>query len=117
MRLRAAGLGSVRGVVLGREKGVGVGCDLTRNEPQIAPTLNIGLPERWFVTLYPSYDIRINYGDPVPGQTGRLFLPFDAAIGRKITDKAMITWEIAAPIVKDYPVYNFKTELRLTINF
>ena len=46
-----------------------------------------------------------------------LFLSFDAAIGRKITDKAMITWEIAAPIVKDYPVYNFKTELRLTINF
>ena len=29
----------------------------------------------------------------------------------------MITWEIAAPIVKDDPVYNFKTELRLTINF
>ena len=78
---------------------------------------SIRLPDRWFVTFYPSYDIRINYGDPVPGQTGRLFLPFDAAIGRKITDKAMITWESAAPIVKDYPVYNFKTELRLTINF
>jgi hypothetical protein len=88
-----------------------------RNEPQIAPTLNIGLPDRWFMTLYPSYDIRINYGDPVPGQTGRLFLPFDAAIGRKITDKATIIWEIAVPIVKDYPVYNFKTELRLTIDF
>ena len=88
-----------------------------RNEPQIAPTLNIGLPDRWFVTLYPSYDIRINYGDPVPGQTGRLFLPFDAAIGRKIADTATIIWEIAAPMVKDYPVYNFKTELRLTIDF
>ena len=88
-----------------------------RNEPQIAPTLNIGLPDRWFVTLYPSYDIRINYGDAVSGQTGRLFLPFDAAIGRKVTDKAVIMWEIAAPIVKDYPVYNFKTELRLTIDF
>lgn len=88
-----------------------------RNEPQIAPTLNIGLPDRWFVTLYPSYDIRFNYGDPVSGQTGRLFLPFDAAIGRKVTDKAVIMWEIAAPIVKDYPVYNFKTELRLTIDF
>ena len=88
-----------------------------RNEPQIAPTLNIGLADRWFLTLYPSYDIRINYGDPVPGQTGRLFLPFDAAIGRKITDKATIIWEIAVPVVKDYPVYNFKTELRLTIDF
>ena len=25
--------------------------------------------------------------------------------------------EIAVPIVKDYPVYNFKTEVRLTIDF
>jgi hypothetical protein len=88
-----------------------------RNEPQIAPTLNIGLPDRWFVTFYPSYDIRINYGDPVSGQTGRLFLPFDAAIGRKVTDKVVIVWEMAVPIVNDYPVYNFKTELRLTIDF
>ena len=85
-------------------------------KPGIAQTLNVGLPDRWFVTLYPSYDIRINYGDPVAGQTGRLFLPFDAAIGR-ITDKVVIVWETAVPIVKDYPVYNFKTELRLTIDF
>jgi hypothetical protein len=28
------------------------------SEPQIAPTLNIDLPGRWFLTLYPSYDIR-----------------------------------------------------------
>jgi hypothetical protein len=87
------------------------------SEPQIAPTLNIGLPSRWFVTLYPSYDIRINYGDPISGQTGRLFLPFDAAIGRKVTDDAVISLELAVPVVKDYPVYNFKTELRLAIKF
>jgi hypothetical protein len=87
------------------------------SEPQIAPTLNIGLPSRWFVTLYPSYDIRINYGDPISGQTGRLFLPFDAAIGRKLTDAAVISLELAVPIVKDYPVYTFKTELRLAIKF
>ena len=49
----------------------------TISEPQIAPTLNIGLPDRWFVTFYPSNDIRINYGQPVSGQTRRLFLPFD----------------------------------------
>ena len=29
MGLRAAGLGSVKGVILGREKGVVLGCDLT----------------------------------------------------------------------------------------
>jgi hypothetical protein len=32
LRLRAAGLGSVKGVVLGRETGVAVGCDLTVKE-------------------------------------------------------------------------------------
>jgi hypothetical protein len=87
------------------------------SEPQIAPTLNIGLPSRWFVTLYPSYDIRINYGDPISGQTGRLFLPFDAAIGRKVTDDSVISLEVSVPVIKDYPVYNFKTELRLAFEF
>jgi hypothetical protein len=37
---------------------------------QIAPTLNINLPQHWFVTFYPNPDIRINYGDPITGQTG-----------------------------------------------
>jgi hypothetical protein len=99
---------------------VSVAGDPTRrdiNEPQFAPTFNIGLPERWFVTLFPSNDIRINYGEPVPGQTGRLFLPFDAALGRAITDHVTALLEVSVPIIKDYPVYNFKTELRLTVKF
>jgi hypothetical protein len=87
------------------------------SQPQIAPTLNIGLTDRWFVTLYPSYDIRINYGDPVSGQTGRLFLPFDAAIGRKLTDNLVALLEASVPIIKDYPVYNFKIEARLALKF
>jgi hypothetical protein len=89
----------------------------TISEPQIAPTLNIGLPERWFVTFYPSNDIRINYGQPISGQTGRLFLPFDMAIGRKLTDDLVISLEAAVPIIKDYPVYNFKTELKMAVKF
>ena len=87
------------------------------SEPQIAPTLNIGLPDRWFVTFYPSNDIRINFGDPISGQTGRLFLPFDVAVGRKITDTWTISLEASAPMVNDYPVYNFKTELRIVKQF
>ncbi len=78
------------------------------SEPQIAPTLNIGLPDRWFVTFYPSNDIRINFGDPISGQTGRLFLPLDVAAGRKVTDSLVISLEAAVPIVNDYPVYKFK---------
>jgi hypothetical protein len=84
---------------------------------QLAPFLNIALPENWFVALYPNSDIRINFGDPVPGQTGRLFLPLDARIGRNLTDHIAVSLEIGVPIIKDYPVYNFKAELRLNVTF
>jgi hypothetical protein len=84
---------------------------------QFAPTFNVSLPDRWFVTFYPSADIRVNYGDPVAGQTGRLFLPFDARIGRKLTDDLALSLEVSVPIIKDYPVYDFKTEVRLNLKF
>ena len=87
------------------------------SEPQIAPTLNIDLPGPFFITFYPSHDIRINYGAPISGQTGRLFLPFDALIGARLTDKVQLSLEGSVPIVKDYPVYNFKAEARLRIVF
>lgn len=87
------------------------------SEPQFAPTLNIGLPDRWFVTLFPSFDIRLNYGDPLSGQTGRLFFPFDAEIGREFGEAIVVSLEGSVPIVKDYPVYNFKAELRLSAKF
>jgi len=87
------------------------------SEPQIAPTLNVGLPNRWFVTLYPSNDIRINFGDPVSGQTGRLFLPFDAAVGKTVTDKLVVSFEAGVPIIDAYPVYKFKAELRVVLKF
>jgi len=87
------------------------------SQPEIAPTLNIGLPERWFVIFYPSFDVRINYGDPISGQTGRLFLPFDLAVGRKVTNGLTMSLEASVPIIKDYPVYSFKTELRIVMQF
>jgi len=84
---------------------------------QFAPTVNFGLPDHWFVSLYPSADIRVNYGDPVTGQTGRLFLPFDVEIGRKLTKDMVLSLEVGVPIVKDYPVYDFKTIVRLNMLF
>jgi hypothetical protein len=87
------------------------------SEPQIAPTLNIDLPGPFFVTLYPSHDIRINYGAPISGQTGRLFLPFDALVGVRLSDKVQLSLEGSVPIVKAHPVYNFKAETRLRIVF
>jgi hypothetical protein len=84
---------------------------------QFAPTLNVGLPDRWLFTFYPSPDIRVNYSDPITGQTGRLFLPFDARIGRKFTDNLAVSLEIGLPIIKDYSVYDFKTQLRINLTF
>ena len=82
---------------------------------QFAPTFNIGLPDRWFLTFYPSPDIRINFGDPITGQTGRLFLPFDVRVGRKLSDNIALSLEVGVPIIKDYPVYNLKTQVRLNV--
>ena len=79
--------------------------------------MKFGLPDHWFLTVYPSADIRVNYGDPVTGQTGRLFLPFDVQIGRKLTKDLVLSLEVGVPIIKDYPVYNFKTEVRLNMLF
>jgi hypothetical protein len=84
---------------------------------QIAPTFNVGLPDKWFVTFYPSADIRVNFGDPVTGQTGRLFLPFDFRVGRKFDGGAALSFELGVPIIKDYPVYNIKTQVRLNLTF
>jgi hypothetical protein len=69
------------------------------------------------VVFDPSNDIRINYRQPVSGQTGRLFLPFDAAIGRKATESLALSLEASVPIAKDYPVYNFKTEFKVAMDF
>jgi hypothetical protein len=88
----------------------------TRNL-QFAPELSIALPDSWFAILYPSTDIRVNYGDALSGQTGHLFLPLDFSIGRNITKDILTSLEISVPIVDDYPVYKFKTEARLSIKF
>jgi len=87
------------------------------SELQIAPTLNLDLPGPWFLALYPSYDIRINYGPPVSGQTGKLFLPADAELGYKLSDEIVLGLEVSVPIIKDYPVYDFKTQLRVIVKY
>ena len=84
---------------------------------QFGPTFNLGLPDRWFLTFYPSPDIRFNFGDPITGQTGRLFLPFDVRIGRKLSDNIALSLEVGVPIIKDYPVYDFKAEVRLNVTY
>jgi hypothetical protein len=80
---------------------------------RIAPTFNINLPHNLFFTLFPSPDIRLNYGSPVWNQTGRLFLPVNFMLGWKPTEHTVISAEFGIPIIKDFPVYTFKTQLRV----
>jgi hypothetical protein len=84
---------------------------------QFAPMVNFSLPNGWFFDLYPSPDIRWNFGPPVTGQTGRFFLPFDARIGRKFSKYFNVSLEVGVPIIKQYPVYDFTTQLRVNFNF
>ena len=53
---------------------------------------------------------------PVTGQTGPLFLPFDVRIGRKLNENTVLSLEVG-PLIKEYPVYNFKTEVKLNALF
>jgi hypothetical protein len=80
---------------------------------RLMPTLNINLPHDLFLTLYPSPDIRWNYGTPVFGQTGRFFLPLNFMVGWKPTPHTVISVEFGIPIIKDFPAYTFKTQLRV----
>jgi len=82
---------------------------------QLAPWFNLSLPDQWFIAFFPSADIRVNFGDAVTGQTGRLFLPFDARVGHNLTDQVALSLEIGVPIIRDYPVYNFKAQVRLNV--
>jgi hypothetical protein len=84
---------------------------------QFAPTVNIALTEKTFVTLFPSNDLRVNLGPSAFRQTGPLFLPFDASIGTSLTDKVQLSVEVAVPLIKDYPVYDLKAEGRIRVSY
>jgi hypothetical protein len=83
---------------------------------RFGPQLKVYLGDSWFFMLYPTPDIRWNLGPPVSGQTGRLFLPIDAAIGRSYGGFVEFV-EVSAPVVDDYPVYKLKIEARLSYRF
>jgi hypothetical protein len=84
---------------------------------QAGPQLKIALPDKWFAELYPTTDIRWNFGAEKQGQTGRLFLPFDAQIGRTIGSALQASLEVGVPIIRDYPVYKLKIVTRVAYQF
>jgi hypothetical protein len=84
-------------------------------ELQLQPTLNVELPHGLFLNLFPSSDIRINLG--TPKGNGRLFFPFDALVGVMVTPVLVASLEASLPIVKAYPVYDFKLQAKVAYFF
>lgn len=87
------------------------------NELQFAPVINIPLPDAWFINLFPNTDIRYNLGDKGPRDSGRWFVPADFLIGKMLTRTIVSSLEISIPIIKEYHVYDFKTEFRMGFFF
>lgn len=87
------------------------------SELQFAPLVVINLPQRWFINLFPSTDIRYNLADERPGDTGRWFIPFDFMVGKMLNKTTVASLEVSIPIIKDYNVYDFKTEARVGFFF
>ena len=78
------------------------------------PLGKIELLDRFTTTPGPGApDIRWNYGTPVYGQTGRFFLPLNFMVGWKPTPHTIVSAEFGIPIIKDFPAYTFKTQLRV----
>jgi hypothetical protein len=82
------------------------------SQVQASPMFNVALPERWFVTLYPSQDIVLN---TIGGQ--HWFVPADFLIGRNVTKRTVLGLEISIPIIKQFTLYDFKLEARISHSF
>ena len=79
---------------------------------QWSPTLNVGLPDHWFITLYPSQDIVVNLlGGP------KWFIPADFLIGRNLSKRTVVSLEVSVPIVQQFPLYQLKLEARVGVMF
>ncbi len=87
------------------------------NELQFAPVYHALLPGYWFVSAFPSTDIRYNLGDKRKGDSGRWFVPANFMVGKLLTKEIVSSVEVGVPIVNDYHVYDFKIEFRVGFFF
>jgi hypothetical protein len=80
------------------------------NVVSVQPLFNWQLPQAWFVTLGPEakFDTRNGW---------KLFVPFDATIGKKLTPKSVASLQIDAPLVEKYRQYDWQVEARIGIFF
>ncbi len=78
---------------------------------QFSPTLSLALPDRWFVTFFPSQDIVFNLTNH------RWFVPANVSIGRHLGERSVVSLEASVPVIKEFTLYDFKLEARLSFSF
>lgn len=79
---------------------------------QFSPTMSVALPNRWFVTFFPSQDIVV---DLLAG--GKWFVPLDISVGRNLNERMVASLEASVPVIKQFTLYDFKLEARLGFSF
>jgi hypothetical protein len=79
---------------------------------QMSPSFNVGLPEQWYVTLFPSTDVRYDFINR------EWFVPFNLEVG-KVWGKSFLTGlEIGVPFFETaHPVYKYKIEAHIGFRF
>lgn len=86
------------------------------NQLYIQPKVNVALPDDWFATAYASTTntIQINYGDD-----GKVFIPFDLMIGKKLFDNLVVSLEYSHSLIhnKDFEPYQWLLEGRIGYYF
>lgn len=80
-------------------------------ELSLAPILNVNLPGRWFVTLFPGDAIKYNT------KTEKWWVPFDVMVGRLVAPGVVGSVQVTVPIVKDYHLFDFALEARVGFFF
>ena len=84
---------------------------------QVAPTLTSIWPEAVVRDFLSEPGHSAEFRDPITGQTGRLFCLFHFMVGRTVMKDVTVSLEIGLPMIKDYPVYDFKAVTRLNVKF
>ena len=77
-----------------------------------SPTLNINLTRDWFITFFPSQEIAVNFLDG-----GKWFFPFDFLVGKRLSSRVLVSVETSVPLVRDYNLYEFRLQTRLSFAF
>jgi hypothetical protein len=78
---------------------------------QLAPIINLQLPDHGYVTFWSSADITYDF------RSLDWFVPVDVTIGKKLSPGVVTSLEVEVPVIRDLDLYRFKVEFRVGFFF